>query len=375
LAELRAAGAPSFFVRETSELVAKFKAKYEADTKKTLFDGQPEMFLIELLAYVISVFGEGGQNAVLQNTVAWSTGRHVEDRGTNVSIFRLMPQAARTTLQFTLENAKATATTISTGFSVSSSGVSFRTDKDLIIPAGSLSGEVIATASDFGSQFNGFAIGSINAAVDDLPVGVSVQNITPSAGGSEIEELERFRQRVANGLFLISKAGPKPGYRELAMGAHPDIVDVGVIRPEPGDIALYVLMRDGSEPPEILNAVEAVFDPELPARPMGDDVFFHFAEAVLFAPVISAKTSQAVAGIENNIRAIVTALFDEWRIETGVQVSASEIIKRIKKLAFVVDVTVSNMGFTDLGENQYPKLDLDAFALEASVIVEVAPNV
>ena len=102
LDELRTAGAPEFFERDTTAIKNGLIAKFEELSGRKLYPAQPEMFLIDTATYALSILNEAAQMAVLQNTAVWAEGRHLEDRGANVSTFRLLSQPARTTMRFTL---------------------------------------------------------------------------------------------------------------------------------------------------------------------------------------------------------------------------------------------------------------------------------
>ncbi|MVA23611.1 baseplate J/gp47 family protein [Agrobacterium vitis] len=242
--DLRANGAPSFFERDPSVLKATYKAQFEEITGRTLYPAQTEMYLIEVLAYAHSLLAEAAQTATLQNTAVFAEGVHLENRGASVSAFRLLAQPASTTLRFTLSAVRDVETAIAKGTRVASgNAVTFATDADLIIPAGALTGDVAATAEATGAAWNGLAVGTVKDILDPVAYVTSAANITVVSGGSDIEDAERLRLRVVNALFTIAKTGPKNGYREHALAVDPDIIDVAVVRPEPGKINIYPLMR------------------------------------------------------------------------------------------------------------------------------------
>lgn len=108
--------------------------------------------------------------------------------------------AARATLTFTLSAPLATPFTIPAGFQVTSTnGVSFLTDTQLIIPAGSIEGTVTATAEVVGSSGNlaAFTITNITQALSFLS---GVINLEAAAGGTDAETQD---QAIARGLVAI----------------------------------------------------------------------------------------------------------------------------------------------------------------------------
>jgi phage-related baseplate assembly protein len=367
--ELRANGAPSFFERDPSVLKAQFKAKFEEVSGRTLYPAQTEMFLIEVAAYALSLLNEAAQNGVIQNTVVFSEGVHLENRASNVSTFKLLAQPAVTTLEFRLSAVRLIDVAIPKGTRVGSGGaITFATDSALIIPAGMLAASVTATAETEGADWNGLSIGTITEILDPIAFVTSAVNTTVVSGGSDIEDQERFRLRAANALFTIAKAGPRNGYREHVMAVNPQIVDVAVIRPEPGKIDIYPLMQSGLPSTELKAEVLAYLDPET-RRPMGDDVAIHDPAAVSFNMVLTVRVSEAASGQQALFEKTATDAFYPWTQELGPQVAPSVITTALKGLPRVVDAALVGFVFTDLAEHQFAALDV------LTVNIVVAANV
>ncbi|MGV1803852.1 baseplate J/gp47 family protein [Agrobacterium vitis] len=354
--DLRANGAPSFFERDPSVLKATYKAKFEEITGRTLYPAQTEMYLIEVLAYAHSLLAEAAQTATLQNTAVFAEGVHLENRGADVSTFRLLAQPASTTLRFTLSAVRDVETGIAKGTRVASgNAVTFATDADLIIPAGALTGDVAATAEATGAAWNGLAVGTVKDILDPVAYVTSAANITVVSGGSDIEDAERFRLRVVNALFTIAKTGPKNGYREHALAVDPDIIDVAVVRPEPGKINIYPLMRAGLPSAELKAAVLAYLDPET-LRPMGDYVTVLSPEPVDFNLRLTIRSTSAIPGLEASCHAAAIAAFTPYTQSLGSQVAPSAIIAAVKAVSGVTDVVLTSFAFTDLAAHQFARL-------------------
>jgi phage-related baseplate assembly protein len=354
--ELRANGAPEFFERDTSVLKARYKAKFEAVSGRTLYPAQTEMFLIELMAYAHSMLAEAAQTATLQNTAVFAEGVHLENRGASVSTFRLLAQAASTILRFTLSGSRDVDTPIAAGTRVGAgNAVIFATDADLIIPAGALSGDVAATAQTTGASWNGLGVGTVTDILDPIAYVASASNITEVLGGSDIEDPERFRLRVVNALFTIAKTGPKNGYREHVLAVDPQIVDVAVIKPEPGYIHIYPLMRTGLSSAELKAAILAYLDPET-LRPMGDYVEVHDPQAVDFKMVLTVRVRSPSTGQDKAFEAAAIAAFAPWGLQLGGRIAPETIRAAIKPMANVIDVELSGFAFTALQPSQFANL-------------------
>lgn len=94
----------------------------------------------------------------------------------------------------------------------------------------------------------------------------------------EIEELERFRERIQLSLEAYSTAGSYGAYVFYSLTASLDVLDAGVYGPEsglvtPGHVAVYVLSRLGNGTPSssLLAAVTSALSPA-DRRPLTDSV-------------------------------------------------------------------------------------------------------
>jgi phage-related baseplate assembly protein len=155
--------------------------------------------------------------------------------------------------------------------------------KILEIPAGELSGDVEAECMTAGEIGNQFQIGDIKNMVDLVPFITSVENITACTGGSDVEGLEAYRERIRMLPESFSVAGPDGAYEFWARTANAGIIDAKVWMPDldidsfagflstwgitdaanfyvalfnyfresgtgPGNVNIAVLMRDGEFP-------------------------------------------------------------------------------------------------------------------------------
>ncbi len=268
----------------------------------------------------------------------------------------MLAQPAVTTLEFRLSAVRLLDTVIPKGTRVGAgSAISFSTDADLVIPPGMLAASVSATADAPGARWNGLGVGNVNDVLDPVAFVTSASNISDVTGGTDIEEKERFRLRAANALHTISKSGPRDGYREHVMAVNPEIVDVEVIRPEPGKIDIYPLMKTGLPSPELKAAVLAYLDPET-LRPMGDDVTVLSPSPVNFNMVLTVRVREAAAGQQAHFEEVAAAAFYPWTQELGPQIAPSVITSLLKALPRVVDAKLTSFDFTDLAAHEFPVL-------------------
>ena len=96
-----------------------------------------------------------------------------------------------------------------------------------------------------------------------------------------------FRRRVTLSMEGFSTAGPVGAYIFHALSASGDVLDASVISPEPGEVRVTVLSRDGNGAPssELLAAVSSALNDQ-DVRPLTDTV-------IIQAPVIETFTIEA----------------------------------------------------------------------------------
>ncbi|WP_247875652.1 MULTISPECIES: hypothetical protein [unclassified Brucella] len=88
-----------------------------------------------------------------------------------------------------------------------------------------------------------------------------------------------------------------------------------------------------------------------------------------FSFTLTVRSLEAIAGLEDLVRATAEAAFHPWTQELGAQVAPSVIVAAIKALSGVSDVELDGLEFTDLLETQYAGLD------ELTIVLEVRANV
>lgn len=357
LEEIIAAGEPKFF--ETDPLVLKRRvvAKAEGLMERTLYEGQVEMYMCEVIAYALSIRAGELQFAALQRLLPWARGGYLDALAARVNTFRLKATPAGLEVRFALDAPRPGSIIIPGGTRVRgrSSSAVFLTDGPAIIQPGTLTAAVHATAAVVGEDGNGVVAETAMAVLDGTPAPVTALALSTSAGGTVEEEDDRLRARAAEAWETISRGGPRAGYRQLAMAAHPAIIDVAVIRPQPCDIDIYVLTQTMPPGPDVLAAVLAACDPRT-GRPEGDEVAAMAATAVSIAATlhlwVDGKPEIVVPQAEAAFRGVFTAS----RLALGPRLATGAAISAVKAIKGVVEATVSGWSYAALNEDEYAVL-------------------
>ena len=272
----------SFVDTDTETLVNALIRSYERFTGRTLYPADPARLFILWIADIIIQERVNIDFSAKQNLPRYAEGEYLDSLAELFKdVYRLGPEAARTKIKFTLSMERETATVIPAGTRLSAGEeIVFATVEPLIIPAGSLTGEVAAVCQTTGEIGNGFIPGQITKLVDIFPYFQKAENTTESAGGADWESDAAFYARIRESMETFSTAGPLGGYEYHAKSASALIVDVKATSPEPGEVDVRVLLAGGELPgEETLKAVSGVLNADK-VRPLTDHVTVAAPETV-----------------------------------------------------------------------------------------------
>ena len=138
------------------------------------------------------------------------------------------------------------------------------------------------TCTQLGEIGNGFKVGALNRQVDPLPFVATVANTTVSAGGTDEEADDPYRDRIHEAPESFSDAGSYGAYAFFAKSANADIIDVNVSSPAAGEVLIVPLLTGGTIPEqEVLDDVLEVCSAEK-VRPLTDKVTAKAPTAVTY---------------------------------------------------------------------------------------------
>jgi phage-related baseplate assembly protein len=315
-----------------------------------------ERILIDVIAYRETLLRNGIQEAARQNLVRFATFPMLDFLGELVGVERLESQPAATTMRFTLISIQTFPIVIPEGTRIATKDgkYTFATESPLTIPAGAISGDVIAKAQDPGIAANGYLQGEVTTLLDPIGNLQGASNITTSSGGYDEESDEHYRDRIMLAPESFSVCGSRGGYRFHALTAHQSIVDVAIIRGEQGEILVYPLVESGDPSPEILAAVETTLSDER-VRPISDVVnvqspirmdFSIAANVTLFT-----STDQALAASTITER---LGTYNAWlKAALGRDIVPSQIIGAIAQVDGVYQVELVTPAFSVVPDNAY----------------------
>ncbi|MEN3030301.1 baseplate J/gp47 family protein [Chromobacterium amazonense] len=276
---------PKFIDDDPQQIVSELITAYQNKSGKTVYPGQVERLLIDLIAYRESVTRAAFNDAGRQNLVAFARAPMLDYLGELVGVARLPAQPARCKVQFSFMPDRKQQVIIPAQTQVAGrSDFRFQTVAQQVVAPEAPSVVLDVVAQLPGQAGNGYQPGEISQLVDDLGVKVTVANVDVSAGGADAEDDERLRQRIRLAPESFSVAGSAAAYRHHALRANQSIVDVAVVSASsqsagvppadqvpPGEVRLYPLVADGLPSDAILKAVNDTCSADR-VRPLTDKV-------------------------------------------------------------------------------------------------------
>ena len=326
-----------FADKAADEIESDIITLYEQTAERTLAKGDPIRLFLETITLIIIHQRSLIDYAAKQNLLAYSEGDYLDHIGALLGVTRLEAAKAMTTLKFTLSEIQDENIIIPEGTRASpGSNILFATIEAAEIPAGQQEITITAECTDSGTQGNNYIAGQIRRLVDVFPYEMSVENISESSGGSDIESDENFRERIQIAVESFSVAGPYGAYEYYARSAHQDIIDVAVIGPpdiEPGYVELYPLMKGGELPSnEVLALVLEKCNAD-DVRPLTDCVSVHSPKVLEFALNVKYFIDRSKATQSSELQSAIEESINDWvtwqRSKLGRDLNPSELNHRM----------------------------------------------
>lgn len=245
----------------------------ENGVAEPLYPGDERRIFAEALVPLFVALYSAVNDAAKQKMLRYARGEVLDALAERAGIERLEPVPATTILRFSLKEPLEQNVIIPIGTRATGNFVLyFKTDAAAIIPAGELYVDVKASSVEGGTIYNGLAPGTINTIVDLVPYVDKVENITTTSGGSDREEDDSLRERIRLSPVISSTAGPVETYKYWAKTADPNISDVAVVSPSPGEVEIVPILLGGELPDEgVLQKVLEVVNAD-DVRPLTDHV-------------------------------------------------------------------------------------------------------
>lgn len=312
-------------------------SEYKKEVERTggvaqIHDGSPERLMLYAMSAQLYQAFKYIDNAGKMGILKYSKGDYLDNLGLLRGIKRRPASSASCIVRFNLSDIRGSYTSIPAGTRIAASNLYFTTAEYLEIPAGAQFGEVKALADEPGTASNGLPIGAINVLVDTIAYVASVENVTETTGGADIETDDSLTLRIYQCPAGYSVAGPTDAYIFHARNSIADIGDVIAYTPAPGTVDVVFTMSDGSLPTldKINELKEALSADDI--RPLTDTVTTKAPEEVEYSInltyYIATSDANRATTIQNEIDNAVKA-YIQWQRHIGRDITASMLIHYI----------------------------------------------
>ena len=225
-------------------------AALEKGAGEPLYPGDERRIFGEGLVAVFVALYNSLDDTGRQTLLRYARGEVLDAIGERLDVHRLEGSPAKTTMRFSVSTPQPNNIIIPKWTKVTpDSDHYFATDEIAVLQAGAYSVEIPTSAVSNGTEYNGYAPGTITTLVDLIPYIESVTNITATAGGDDGEPYteegdNRLRERIRLAPASRSTAGPEQAYIYWAMTADSSIIDARAVS-ETETISRTLTVYDG----------------------------------------------------------------------------------------------------------------------------------
>jgi len=323
-----------FIPTDPDELITFLTAAYEAITGETVQPAGPKIEYIRWVSYVII------QERILtnytgnQNIPSRAEGQNLDALAQlTYSKARPTAKAATCTMRFYISEAQKSPVLIPAGTRITNADKTliWATPKDSYVPIGATYVDVEnVTCQTLGTVGNGYTVGQLNKLVDVYDYYTRCENITISGGGSDVPDDDEYYELMRASMDAYSDAGARGGYTYFAKQAAPtEIADVVANSPIPGEVKIYVLMKDGTlAGDEVKRKVLAECSADT-VRPLTDLVSVEDAEMVEYdidlTYYLTNGSMQSAAKTAEKVRAAVEKYIAWQSAKLGRDINPSKL--------------------------------------------------
>lgn len=325
-----------FIKTDPAKIKAEIITAYETVANRTLATADPIYKFLEAVANIIIILRNDVNIAAQQNLLSYAKGENLDAKGKDMQVDRLTASYAVTTLRFTLAQALGEPYIIPASFEVTNGVVTFATNEELIIPAGEMTGDVLAFCTTAGAVGNDYVAGQISTIVSPTTFLASGENITTTSGGADEEADPEYANRIRLAPNSYSVAGPEKAYEYHAYSVSSAIIDVKPYAPEenPGQVKIYLLLEGGELPSaDVIDMVQAYFKTGQ-ITPITDFVEVLAPTAKKYTINVDYWINKENIATADAIRTAVEEAVEEYRLwqQTKIarDITPDELISRVK---------------------------------------------
>ncbi|MGL5123275.1 MAG: baseplate J/gp47 family protein [Fusobacteriaceae bacterium] len=258
---------------DAKEILTDALSFHEEITGDKLPVGSEITFIYSTVAAALAAAKAEMNEVALGNYLKYAKGDRLDLKGDLFGIRgdRLPANKARTTIRCYISDIIDRDIIIPIGSRFSKDDLIFRNEKIGIIKSGTLFAD-IAVVSEKEGELAQILIGEIKTSIDRYDYYQKCENITPVVGGANIEDDERYRERIRLIPESFTTAGSEESYVFAVKKSSSLVTQVKINSPIPNVINIYVIGESieklsVEEKNKILSEVNSI-----KVRPLGDKV-------------------------------------------------------------------------------------------------------
>jgi phage-related baseplate assembly protein len=349
-----------FIKFDESAVLEEAIVKYEEATNTMLFAGDERRILLNSFMYIAAVIAAKGNYLANQYFAQTAVLPYLRYIGEGRSVFQLGAGKSLVTMRFSVPSAKAFDIEVPSGTRVTPDGTHFFATKvNYTLMQGTLSIDIPCEATVPGKAHDGFTPGSINTLVDNIPYISNVTNIDTSSGGSEVEDIEDYRERIMLKPYGYNTAGAEAAYIYLVKTADSSIGSV-TVKNEPSSLLITILHKDGTIPSDLV--VQRVSDAlnAKTVRPLADQVTVQKPTIVPYSISLSYTISEDDAPNMVEINSKIIAAVSEYVAYQGTEIGRSinpDLLKKFVLNAGAYTVNITSPVFTEVNKQSVAQIN------------------
>ena len=293
------------------------------------------MTMIEADAYEELLLRTRINNAAKSGLLAFAKGSDLDHIGaTRFGVTRLDGAKPYASFTFSLSSALSYDVTLGAGLELGDGkGARALLLDDVVIAAGSTSASGTVELQEFVESSNI----KTEIIITPLPFVASATQNENFHDGANVEDDERFRERIWLSRERKSTAGSKLMYEYFTKSADARIVSISIVDDTPGVVKIYILSVDGAADQVMIDRVNAALNKES-VRPITDDV--QVSSATIIDATISADIVLYDLTYEQNVRELIQSRIDANTMIFGKELTLTKIYGLLES-EMVKDITLT----------------------------------
>lgn len=326
----------NLFVESSDEILKVMVDKFQADSGEVLQDADARKMILRATTLGIILLGSklnsAARNRFLKYCDEETLDLFADDKGIPK---RYQAKKALTTIRFS-RIITTGIQAIPFGTRISNGQLIFSTTETKSFAIGQSELLITAECELDGSIGNGYGIGNFSILVDTIPYISAVCNTTVTNGGSDMEGVEAYRERIRIAPESYSCAGTKGAYEFWAKSAESSISDVNAFMDSPGVVGITCLIENGVIPSdEVLTRVFNVVNSD-DIRALTDTIIVKKPIEIEYSNDFTYYLPRSLDKFAKEIQENVKVECEKWeyqnRNKLGVDINPQELDRRVMNL-------------------------------------------